>query len=192
MGTAVESVFLTNDFFGGEKNMPVFQISCFTWIKTFQEQGKIPISPQVRQNFKSGEKKTPQWFAKVPVAPDIPNASSFTQVTTVTNSPERPLQRTLQRSRSFQSRTSRRVVQFRFTDCGGAAAQRRDNRRLLVSYATNPKVVSAPRLKRFSACYLPKPDDDDSLSASDEESACSWDSPSIKGMDSSEDGTEDS
>lgn len=39
---------------------------------------------------------------------------------------------------------------------------------------------------------LPSPEEDDSLSAREEESAWSFDSPSIRGIDSSEEGTDES
>lgn len=39
---------------------------------------------------------------------------------------------------------------------------------------------------------LPSPEEDDSLSAKEEESAGSLDSPSIRGMESSEEGTDES
>lgn len=46
------------------------------------------------------------------------------------------------------------------------------------------KVLKKPR--------LPRPEEDDSLSAREDESAWSLDSPSIRGMESSEDGTDES
>lgn len=89
-------------------------------------------------------------------------------------------------------------VELGFTRRRSGTAERANGRRLLITWnkdaARSPFKMAAQLFTpgKTKKIKLPSPDEDDSLSAREEESAWSFDSPSIRGIESSEEGTEES